>query len=620
MKFFSLLFCLLPFLSHAQIITTVVGNGIAGYAGDGGPASAANITFPKGLAFDNSGNILICHQSLIRKVDASYIISTIAGSLTMIPPGDGGPATDASIPSAHDVTVDSVGNIFISDFHYNKIRKINSLTNIIDAFAGTGMVGSTGDGGPAINAKFNSLASICIDTSNDALYISDAFNYRIRKINLITGIISAFAGTGTSGYTGDGGPATAARFSRVLGLCADRAGNIYIGDWDNARIRKVAIATGVVTTYAGNGTIGYSGDGGPALSAMIAKPSSLCMDTCDNMYFADEDNQVVRRIDAASGIITTVAGNGTAGYSGDGGPATAAQFNHPAGVKIDNSGNLYISDYFNHRVRRMTIVPPAPTVSVTIAATPNDTVCAGTPVTYTATAAGSGAPYYEWYRNGIVVGTSDSYTYTPANGDSVRCVASVNVCGSGTAWASSSMINMVVTPLTPPAISLSGVSSATVGATVTVNATVSSAGSSYSIAWFRNGVLFNTTTVPTVTYVKATGTDVITARVSSTDVMGCYDTTTSAGHTISVAPNGVDEVGRHAAPLVLYPSPVRDVLHLSCAGGIGTVVITDHTGRVVLQAPAGSTELPVQELAPGLYMIQVQGLDGSRQVGRFVKE
>ncbi len=479
--------------------------------------------------------------------------------------------------------------MYIADQWSSQIRRIDATTGTITRYAGNG-VGSTGDSGPATAAKFNSLACLALDSVGRKLYISDCFNYKVRVIDMVTGIITAFAGTGTSGYTGDGGPATAARFSRVMGLCRDKAGNLYIGDWDNARIRRVDIATGIVTTYAGNGTMGYSGDGGPALSASIAKPFSLCMDTCDNMYFSDEDNHVVRRIDAASGIITTVAGSGTAGYSGDGGPALAAQFNHPTGVIIDNAHNLYISDHFNHRVRKMTYVPPTPTVAVTIAPLPNDTVCAGTAVTYTATATGTAPPTYTWYRNGVVVSTAGStYTYTPTHADSVRCVATVQVCGVGTAWASSNTIHMVVTPLVMPTISLGGSTAAPLGSTVTVTATVAGAGSSYNISWYRNGLPLATTTAPLVTYTKTAGTDAITARLSSTDPTGCYDTATAASHTVLVGPNEVGNITTQPMAVTVSPNPVRTVLRID--GDVHTWRIMGITGAVLLQGgpPAGHT-------------------------------
>jgi hypothetical protein len=619
--------CILPFTCFSQTITTIVGTGTVGLSGDGGDAMSATLNTPLGLNFDNNGDLLICAQVHVRKVTlATNIISRIAGSDTSLGGptgfGNGGHATCASVVKAYQIFVDEHDNYYIADSWSSQIRKVDATTGIITAYAGSS-AGSTGDGGPATAARFNTIGCLLVDTVTDKLYVSDAFNYKVRVVDMTTGIITAFAGTGTSGYTGDGVAATSTRFSRVMGLCADRAGNIYIGDWDNARIRKVDIITGIVTTYAGSGITGYDGDGGPAISAKIAKPISMTMDTCDNMYFSDEDNQVVRRIDAGTGTITTIAGNGTVGFSGDGGLATAAQFNHPTGVKIDNAGNLYISDYFNCRVRKMTIIPPTPTVSITIAALPNDTVCAATAVTYSATVTGTGVPTYQWYKNGTVVSTIGStYTYVPANGDSVRCVVTVNVCGSGSAWSSSNTINMEVTPLTAPTISLTSAPSTTapIGSIVTVNATVGSTGSSYSIKWYKNSLLFATTSTPTTTYTKSAGTDIITARVSSTTATGCYDTTTSAAHTITGAVSVYEPISQHIEGLKLHPNPAHDVLNVTAMGQIDTVSINNSMGQsfshIKITKDNNHAEIDVALLPVGVYVVRVNGI----YFQRFVKQ
>ena len=357
--------CLLVcFGAHGQIITTVAGNGVAGYNGEGGLATNANISYPIGLAIDNVGNILVgLSQSfpLVRKIDkTSNIIRTIAGSDTASSAGgggDGGIATCASVLSVYAIATDAMNNFYIADFGHNEVRKVDVLTGIIDTFAGCRIIGNTGDGGFARQAKFNSISGICIDTVSGYLYIADGYNHRVRRVNMATGIITAFAGSGINGYGGDNGPASSAKFSRVLGLSLDRFGNIYVGDWDNARIRKIDAVTGIVTTIAGNGTVGYSGDDGLATLAMLAKPSAIRFDHCGNLYFSDEDNNRVRKVDVNTGIITTIAGSGVAGYGGDGGQATAAQFNHPTGLAIDDSGNLFISDYYNQRIRKVSFNP-----------------------------------------------------------------------------------------------------------------------------------------------------------------------------------------------------------------------------------------------------------------------
>jgi hypothetical protein len=335
-----------------------VGTGIGGTAGDGGLAINAEIGRPLGLNFDNSGNLLVIANALIRKVDrTTTIISTIAGSDTATNQGgngDGGPALEAFMFEPYAICTDTAGNYYILDYLYCEVRKVDITTGIIDTFAGCKQSGNMGDGGPAKLARFSPF-SIYMDTAHGYMYISDEWNHRIRRVNMSTGIVTAFAGTGTDSYSGDGGPALSATFSRTIGICVDRHGNVYVGDWDNARIRKVDYATGIVTTVAGNGISGYSGDGGLAINAMLTKPTAICFDKYDNLYFSDENNQRVRKVDAVTGIISTVAGNGDSSYYGDGGPAVNAALNHPTGICIDDSMNLFVSDWANNRVRKIAL-------------------------------------------------------------------------------------------------------------------------------------------------------------------------------------------------------------------------------------------------------------------------
>ena len=611
----------------SQTITTYAGTGAADWGGDGLHAAIAEIGAPFGLNFGNNGDLLVSAGVKVRLIDkVSTIVTRIAGSDTASGGptgwGNGGPATCASLLQSKQTYQDEHGNYFIADTWSNQIRKVDALTGIITAFAGTSDLGAIGDGGPATAARFNTLACMVLDTVLDRMYISDAFNYKIRVINMSTGIINTFAGTGITGYTGDGGPATAARFGRVIGLCKDKYGNLYVGDWDNARIRKINIATGVVTTFAGSGVAGYDGDGGPAIAAKMRKPSGLFMDSCDNMYIGDEESHVVRRIDAVSGIITTIAGTGTSGFSGDGGPATAANLNRPAGVAIDPTGNLFIAEWGNHRIRKMTVVPVTPVATVQLTPMPNDTVCVGTAVTFTARIPGIAVPDYQWYRNGVPVGTSDSvYSYTPNNGDSVRCVASITICGVGTVNYYSNVVHMVVTPPVVPIISLSAVPSATVGATVTVNATVTSAGGTYSVDWYKNSVLFATTSVPVVTYVKTPGTDAIVAKVRPLGE-DCRDTAWSSIITIAVAPVHVLQLQAPTA-VEVYPNPATHSVTVDAGAAIKLISITNAAGQVydvphTVVAP-GTHVLDVARLPAGVYLLQVTDEYGNKMVKRLVK-
>ena len=345
------------------IITTVAGNGTAGYSGDSGPATSAELWASRDVAVDGAGNLYIADvgNNRIRKLDAATgTITTVAGngSCTVVfdyacYSGDGGPATDAELSAPWGVAVDGAGNLYIADFDIGRIRKVDAATGIITTVAGT-VYGYGGDGGPATSAQFEEASAVAVDGAG-TIYAVDYHNFRIRKVDATTGIITTVAGNGTGGYGGDGGPATSAEISAAEGIAVDGAGNLYIVDTYNQRIRKVDAVTGIITTVAGNGTAGYSGDDGPATSAEIWNPRGVAVDSAGNLYIGDSGTSRVRKVDAATGIITTVAGKGT-GFSGDGGPATSAELYAPEGVAVDSAGNLYIPD--NNRIRKVDVSDP----------------------------------------------------------------------------------------------------------------------------------------------------------------------------------------------------------------------------------------------------------------------
>ncbi len=327
------------------VITTVAGNGTAGYSGDGGPATSAQLNYPYGVTVDSAGNLYVAEVSnrRIRRVSGGTI-STVAGTGTAGFSGDGGPATSAQLGQPYDVAVDSAGNLYIADAGNDRIRKVSAGT--ITTVAGNGMPGFSGDGGPPTSAQLNSPYGVAIDSAG-SVYAVELYSYRVSKVS--GGAISTVAGNGTPGSGGDNGPATSAQLYLADGAAADSGGNLYIADTGNNRIRKVA--NGVITTVAGNGTAGYGGDNGSATSAQLNEPNSIAVDPAGNLYIADANNSRIRKV--ANGVITTVAGNGTAGFSGDNGPATSAQLNAPLGVALDSSGNLYIADERNYRIRKV---------------------------------------------------------------------------------------------------------------------------------------------------------------------------------------------------------------------------------------------------------------------------
>jgi len=527
-----LLLCtlLLSGVVKGQIITTVAGNGVAGYSGDGGPATAATYGYTNGIAVDALGNFYIADQNnhRVRKVDfATSIINTVAGTGVAGFGGDGGSASTAQLNMPEHIAFDSHGNMFISDVINRRIRKIEISTGIITTFAGNGVMGSSGDGGPATSASLYTPQGLKFDKVGN-LYITDLGAQKIRAIDTF-GTITTVAGNGTPGFSGDGGIATVAQLNSPRDIAIDSVGNIYIADANNNRIRKVEMSTGIITTCAGNATGGYTGDGIPATASGFAGPYSIDFDSHGNLFVDDKSNYRVRKVNAL-GIIYTVAGNGIAAYGGDGGLATSAQLYYPEGVRLDICDNLLIADQANRRIRKVTFNPFAiPTINIT-----------GTP-------------------------------------------------------------------------------SASTGTTVTVNATVAGAGSSYVVRWFRNSAFLTTTTIPTLSYTKSAGIDTITARVVSTAI-GCYDSTLSAPHIIT------DAVGLMPVSSVsgfdIYPDPAHNNITISAGAVIAHISICDLLGQTVVSKDCNTAnmQMDVAALSAGIYLVKVTDGMGGSVVRRLCKE
>ncbi len=325
--------------SYAQAtIHTIAGTGASGTSGDGGLATAATLSYPNSAVADHSGNVYIIGSGgLGRKIAADGTISSFSISSMLSPQG---------------AWCDNAGRLFITDGFHDDVHMYDPSTGTLMRMCGDGTQGTTGDGDSAIYSKMLIPAASCVDHWGN-LYVADRGSSRVRKVTASTGIINTIAGTGSSGFSGDGGLATAAQLSNPTGVAVDMSGNVYISDNGNHRIRKINAATGIITTIAGTGTVGNTGDNGPAISATINSPQALYVDTRENLFFADMGNNNVRVVNNF-GYMQAVAGNGTMGFSGDGGAATAAQLSSPSSVWMNDNGALLIADKYNNRIRLVT--------------------------------------------------------------------------------------------------------------------------------------------------------------------------------------------------------------------------------------------------------------------------
>lgn len=339
----------------AGVLTVLAGNGVMGYSGDGGLASNAELSLPSGLAVDSSGDVYIASagNNVVREVVASTgDIKTVAGNGTAGYTGDGGSPTSAELNAPQGVALDSAGDLFIADTGNNVIREIPSSGATIQTVAGNGTAGYTGDGAAATSAELRGPVSVFADPSGN-LFIADRGNNVIREVVASTKAIKTVAGNGTAGATGDGGAATQAELNAPSGVALDGAGNIYISDTNNNIVRKVTVANGNIQTIAGNGIGGYSGDGGAAIYAELNIPKGLYVDSSGNVFIADSGNALIREVVALNGTIHSFAGDGTLGLSGDGSSPIDASLNSPTGVALDGVGDIYIADSKNNVVREV---------------------------------------------------------------------------------------------------------------------------------------------------------------------------------------------------------------------------------------------------------------------------
>ena len=538
MKKFLTLFVLTCCLQiNAQIMNTFAGNGTSGYYGDGGQATAAEFSGPKGVAVDAAGNIYTgdSNNNRIRKISSTGIITTFAGNGTSGSTGDGGQATNATLNHPTILFADPAGNIYVS-VNYQSIRKIDA-SGIISSFAGNGLGGFSGDGGQATAAGFYcDQGGAAIDAAGN-VYIADYTNQRVRMVNT-AGIISTFAGNGTAAYSGDGGQATDAALNYPASLTVDAAGNVYISDNYDNHIRMVNTA-GIISTFAGTAA-GYSGDGGPAAAAKINGPQAISIDGAGNIYFSDGNNSRVRMINTA-GVITTIAGDGTQGYTGDGGQATAAEFRPLGGLAADAVGNVYLADPSNQRIR---------IVSAPLNMTVNSpTICTSASATLTA----SGAIAYTWSTGATTASIVVSPTTT-----TVYTVSGVSGNSTGTTTAT--------VTIAAPIITTSGSTTICPGISTSITAS-----GMLTYTWVPN-IGLDVTSGPNV---NANPTSNTTYTISGTDANGC-----SAYDTVSVTVNPPSTITTSGSTTICAGSSTSIT-----ASGVATYTWAPATGLDVTSGP-----------------------------------
>lgn len=335
-------------------ITTVAGTGDCGFAGDEGPATEAQIQRPTAVALTSTGVLYIADERnhRVRMVTLDGVISTFLGTYSTELQDEETYAFDTNLSNAYGIATDADDNLYVLSRGHSKILRVGE-DGIARRIVGTGVAGFSGDGGPATEAQINFSNHLVVDDAGN-LYVADTGNQRIRRVST-DGIITTIAGDGTRGYRGDGGPAAAARFSGPAAIAIDFEGNLYVADFANHCIRRIDIEHGTISTIGGTGQAGYSGDGGLALEAKIGEPCGVAVDREGFVYIGDQVNLRVRVI-TPWGTMHTVAGTGELGRDGDGGPATEARISNPDILALDREGNLYIPDHVNCAVRKLTRV------------------------------------------------------------------------------------------------------------------------------------------------------------------------------------------------------------------------------------------------------------------------
>ncbi len=609
-------------LSFAQYgrITTLIGRPGIGYeTGIGGPATAATIcNAGPYLGPDGTAYIMERYCGYLRKItpDGTFLPFAFNGGDSSS--GDGGPATAASLQWPWGLAFDSHGDMYVGEKF--KVRKIDMRTGIISTYAGTGAHFDSGYGGPATAAGVPYPEFLHFD-KDDNLFICSETETIITKIDRRTGNIYKVAGTfHVGGLDGDGGPATAAKIYGH-GFIIDSSGAIYLAEQYN--IRRIDPVTHIIDRYAGNDSSGYAGEGLPRLSSQIL-PYGIVQNSRKDLIIGRRigNNFRIMSVHADDERVYTFAGMGDTGYSADGTRVDSVKLRYVDGLNIDSCDNIYYLDN-TYSVIRKIAVPQTGALSATIVAGSSvDWLCYGMPITFYCTL---GNPryrgHYRWTVNGTTMsGDAPNFRYSPTNGDTVRCFVTPRFVCDTTSPVSSNIIIMTVSSLPAPVISLTtGSVTAHLGDTVRLTATITGTAGSYEIHWRNRGNLFATTTIPTVSYIKGTGNDTITATLVST-ARTCYDSVTSNNKYID-SPVSIPEVTNYNVGTInCYPNPVSKNLTIESEQYWNQLEISDALGKIVysthLETPAKSHSLTSSNWAPGVYFVKIDRY----RVIRVVKE
>ena len=338
--------------SLAGTIATVAGNGVRGFSGDGGPATAAQINDPFGVVRGPDGALWFCEYGgmRVRKVTADGKIEMVVGNGKTGYTGDGGPALEATLNKPHEIRFDRAGNLFIVDMVNHAVRRVDAKTQVITTFAGTGQAGYNGDGGPADKAQFKQPHSIQFDPAFEHLYICDIGNNVIRRVAMKTGTISTFAGTGAPGATPDGSPIAGTPLRGPRSIDFDAQGDLWLATREGNQVFRFDLKAGVIHHVAGTGKKGFTGNGGPAKEATLSGPKGIAIDAAGNAWLADTESHSVRMIEAKTGKLLLMAGTGEKGDGPDGDPL-GCKMARLHGIFVDKDGAVYIGDSEAHRVR-----------------------------------------------------------------------------------------------------------------------------------------------------------------------------------------------------------------------------------------------------------------------------